>query len=181
MSDAKQGPVLSEHIQEVQGIFPSDAAMQDAIGRLTLSGFDRAAISIPAANPAHHEATPTAGAADPHTDDDKRQVRTLQSSMAATVGAIAAAGATIATGGAAGVAIAAAAGAGLAAGGAVQVARSVGDTAQSESREEAARAGKLVLAVSVSSAADVAKAEAAMHEAGASRVESVTRTGASIT
>lgn len=181
MSDAKQGPVLSEHIQEVQGIFPSDASMQDAIGKLTRSGFDRAAISIPAANPPSHEATPTAGAADPHTEDDAAQVRTLQSSMAATVGAIAAAGATIATGGAAGLAIAAAAGAGLAAGGAVHVVRRAGDAAQDTGRDQAALAGQLVLAVNVSSAADVTKAEVAMHEAGASRVEAVNRTGASIT
>ena len=36
-------PTLNESIQEVQGVFPSDAALQDAVGRLTRSGFDRAA------------------------------------------------------------------------------------------------------------------------------------------
>ncbi len=177
----KAGPVLSEHIQEVQGIFPSDAALQDAIGRLTRAGFDRAAISLPAANPAPSDATPTAGAADPDTEDDTRQVRTLQTSMAATVGAMAAAGATIATGGAAALAIAAAAGVGLAAGGAVSAANTAVDKAQSQGRHEAARAGQLVLAVNVSSGGDLAKAEAAMREAGASHVQPVNRTGASIT
>ena len=177
----KEGPVLSEQVQEVQGIFPSDAALQDAIGRLTRSGFDRAAISLPAASPTPGNATPTSGAADPDTVDDTRQVRTLQTSMAATVGAFAAAGATIATGGAAALAIAAAAGAGLAAGGAVSAANTAVDNAQSEGRHEAARAGQLVLAVNVSSSEDVAKAEAAMREAGASQVAPVNRTGASIT
>ena len=76
-------PSLSDTIQEVQGVFPNDRALQDAIGRLTRTGFDRAALSLPAANPAHADATPSHGAENPNTEDDMRQSRTLQSSMAA--------------------------------------------------------------------------------------------------
>ncbi len=37
MSDqptSKPGPVIGDSVEEVQGIFPSDAAMQDAIAQL---------------------------------------------------------------------------------------------------------------------------------------------------
>lgn len=176
-SDHNPGPTLTDDIQEVQGVFPSDAALQDAIGRLTRAGFDRAAISLPAANPAAADATPSAGAEDPNTEDDTRQARTLQSSMAATAGAFVGAGVTIATGGAALVAAAAAAGIGLAAGGAVQAARAVSDTAQSDGRDAAAAAGQLVLTATAHDPDAVMKATMAMQAAGASRVETVKRTG----
>jgi hypothetical protein len=181
LGSAKQGPILSEQVQEVQAIFPSDATLQEAIGRLTRAGFDRAAISLPATNPPAKDATPSAGAENPNTEDDAQQSRTLHSSMAGAVGALAAAGATIATGGAAALALAAAAGAGLVTGGAVSVVHRAVDAAQSDAREDAAQAGQLVLAVNVSSPEDTSLAEAAMHEAGASRVERVDRTGADIT
>ena len=44
MSDetSKAGPVMAGSVDEVQGIFLSDAAMEDAIAKLTLAGFDRA-------------------------------------------------------------------------------------------------------------------------------------------
>src|SRR5579862_3692060 len=45
---ATPGPPLPEAVQEVRGFFPSDAALQDAIGRLSMAGFDRADISLPA-------------------------------------------------------------------------------------------------------------------------------------
>ncbi len=104
MSDqtSKAGPTLGETVEEVQGIFPSDAALQDALGRLRMVGFDHADLSLPTTNPTASEATPDQGAANPLTEDDTRQARTLGTSMAGTIGAIAAAGATVATGGAAG-------------------------------------------------------------------------------
>ncbi len=181
-SDANQtaSPTLNDSIQEVQGIFPSNAALQDAVGRLTRAGFDRAAISLPAANPQASDATPTAGAENPYTEDDTRQTRTLQSSMAATAGAFLAAGVTVATGGAALVAAAAAAGAGLAAGGAVEAARAVSDNAQSNARDAAAASGQLVLSATAHDPDAVMKATMAMQAAGASRVETVTRTGGTL-
>jgi hypothetical protein len=176
----KPGPVISNTIAEVQGIFPSDAALQDAMSRLTLLGFDRAALSLPTASPRPGEATPEAGAEDPNTEDDARQIRTLQSSMAAAVGAAVGAGLTVASGGAALPAFAAAAGLGLASGGGVFAARTAANDAQHDSRDEAAASGELVLAVNLRDASEAAKAEAAMQEAGATRVAYVERTGAGI-
>jgi hypothetical protein len=180
-SDAKQGPVINETIQEVQGIFPNDAALQDAIGRLTRAGFDRAALSLPAANPLPAEATPSAGAANPNTWDDTRQSRTLQTSMAASVGAMVGAGVTVATGGAALAAAAAAVGLGALAGGGVSAAHMAVDAGQTQGRNDAAAQGQLVLAAATPDEHSVQKARAAMQQAGASRVEAVARKGASLT
>ena len=177
----KPGPVINNAIDEVQGIFPSDAALQDAVGRLTRAGFDRAALSLPVASPARGDATPNEGAANPDTEDDARQLRTLGSSTAAVVGAAIGAGLTVATGGAALPALAAAAGLGLASGGGVFAAATAASEGQSEERNEAAASGQLVLAVNLRDVNEASKAEAAMREAGASRVETVRREGAGIT
>jgi hypothetical protein len=176
----KPGPAINNTIAEVQGSFPSDAALQDAIGRLTRLGFDRAALSLPTASPAPGAATPEAGAADPNTEDDARQLRTLESSTAAAVGAAIGAGLTVASGGAALPAFAAAAGLGLASGGGVFAARTAANEIQDDARNDAAAAGQLVLAVHLRDTADAAKAEAAMQEAGATRVAYVEREGAGI-
>ena len=107
MSDqtqGKPGPVLNPSIQEVQGVFPSDAMLQDAISKLTLAGFDRAAFSLPVTQPSPRTATPEQDASAPITDTDVRQARTMGTSMAGTIGAFVAAGAVVATGGAAAVA-----------------------------------------------------------------------------
>jgi hypothetical protein len=172
-----QSPTINEAIREVQGIFPNDAALQDAIGRLTRAGFDRAAISLPAANPRAEQATPSAGADNPNTEDDTRQSRTLQTSMAASVGAMAGVGVTIATGGAAALAAAAALGLGALAGGAVSAAHQVADAAQDERRDARAATGTLVLSATAHDSDAVLKATSAMQQAGASRVETVTRQG----
>lgn len=180
MSNQTSSPALTGTVEEVQGVFPSDAALQDAIAKLTLAGFDRAAFSLPTTRPSAAAATPEAGAADPMTDTDVRQARTMGTSMAGTIGAFAAAGATIATGGAAAVAIAAAAAIG---GGAALAANAAGNAAsevQSTTRDSAAAAGELVLSVHAPSAEQQSEAERIMREAGASRVESVRREGAAI-
>jgi hypothetical protein len=176
----KPGPVISDTIEEVQGIFASDAALQDAVGRLTRAGFDRAALSLPAASPSAAEATPEQGAANPDMADDVRQLRTLSSSTAGIVGAAVGAGLTVASGGAALPAFAAAAGLGLITGGGVFAAGTAAGEAQHQARDEAASSGRLVLAVNLRSPADAAKACAAMRESGATRVEQVRRRGAGI-
>jgi hypothetical protein len=177
---AKPGPVINESVAEVQGIFPSDAAMQDAVGRLTRAGFDRAALSLPAASPHPGDATPNEGAANPDMEDDARQLRTLGSSTAAVVGAVVGAGLTVASGGAALPALAAAAGLGLVGGGGVFAASTAASGAQHEERQIAAQEGELVLAVNLRNSGDAPKAEAAMREAGATTVRSVRREGAGI-
>jgi hypothetical protein len=171
------GPTINNTIQEVQGVFPSDAALQDAIGRLTRAGFDRAAISLPSTHPAPEDATPTAGARNPNTEDDTRQSRTLQSSMAASVGAMVGAGVTVATGGAAAVAAVAALALGAASGGAVSATHLAVDAAQSHDRSQAAAAGELVLSATAHDAETVVKARMAMQDAGALHIKEVHRTG----
>ena len=177
MSDdwGKAGPSIPDSVEEVQGIFPSDAALQDALGRLRMVGFDHADLSLPTTNPAASQATPNQGAADPLTEDDTRQARTLGTSMAGTIGAFAAAGATVATGGAAGVVIAAAAAVGAGSALAANAIGTAAKTSQEETRDEAASAGQLVLAVHAPSPEKRATAERIMKEAGATSVASVQR------
>ena len=180
MSDetTNAGPSMAQTVEEVQGIFGSDAALQDAIGRLRLVGFDHADLSLPTTQPLKGEATPNQGAAEPLGEDDSRSMRTMGTSMAGTIGALAAAGATVATGGAAGVVIAAAAAVGA---GSALAANAVGTAAkhdQEESRDEAAAAGQLVLAVQVTTNEKQATAERVMREAGAKSVGTVRRTDA---
>ena len=172
---SKPGPVINDTVEEVQAIFPSDAALQDAIARLTTAGFDRAALSLPTATPSAATATPEQGAENPNTDTDQRQMRTLHASMAGSVGAMAAAGVVIATGGAALPAVAAAVAAGAGAGALAHGAERAADNIEHEGREQAAAQGDLVLAVNVSDATSQANAEQAMRAAGATRVEAVRR------
>ena len=66
----KAGPEVSAAVEEVRGIFPSDSALQDAVSRLGVAGFDRADISIPGVAPLTQEATPEQGAENPNTAED---------------------------------------------------------------------------------------------------------------
>ena len=169
------GPVLGGPVEEVQGIFPTDAAMQDALGRLRMVGFDHADLSLPVTRPGASTATSELGAANPVTEDDMRQARTMGTSMAGYIGAFAAAGATVATGGAAGVAIAAAAAVGA---GSALAANAVGTAAkdsQEETRAESAAAGELVLAVRADTPEKRADAEKIMLQAGATSVATIKR------
>ena len=182
MSDAtsEAGPVIAESVEEVQGIFPSDAALEDAIGRLRMVGFDQADLSLPTTSPEASAATPNQGAANPLTEDDSRQARTLGTSMAGTIGAFAAAGATVATGGAGGVVILAAAAVGA---GSALTANAVGTAAkhsQEDTRAEAAAEGHLILSVHAPTPEKRATAERIMREAGATSVASVERDGAAL-
>jgi hypothetical protein len=172
---SETSPELARGITEVVGRFSSDAALQDAIGRLTRVGFDRAALSLPLAHPQPHEATPNAGAANPNTEDDQRQARTLGSSTAAAAGAMLGAAAVVATGGAALAAVAAAAGGAVVAGGGVFAATNAADATDHEGREEAAAIGDLRLAVGAKDEAQVDKAEIALREAGALQIDLVRR------
>src|SRR4051794_16699529 len=57
----KAGPVLQDEVQEVQGRFPNDATLQDALSQLTLAGYDRADFSLPEEQPAGSPTTPNEG------------------------------------------------------------------------------------------------------------------------
>lgn len=171
----KTGPVLNSEIEEVQGIFPSDAALQDALSRLTLAGYDRADFSLPETSPAPGHATPNMAAANPNTDVDNVQVRNMDTSMAGTVGAFAAAAATLATGGAAALAAGAAVAAGIGVGAATHALHQAADTSQHENREARAKAGLLVLAVRIEDESEQREVCGIMQQAGATRVEPVRR------
>ncbi len=171
----KAGPAMTETVQEVRGAFPSDQAVQDAISRLTMAGFDRAEISLPDADPAPMRATPEQSAENPEAEDDSQQSRTLHTSMAASVGALAAAGAVVATGGLAIPAVAAAIAGGVGLGAVAEGLSRASDKVQHDTREDAAARGELLLSVHLRDPARQSVAEQAMREAGASRVEGVVR------
>ena len=182
MSDAtsQSGPMVPDAVEEVQGIFPSNAALEDALGRLRMAGFDHADFSLPATNPTSAQSTPNQGAADPLTEDDARQTRTLGTSMAGTIGAFAAAGATVATGGAAALAIAAAAAVGAGSALAANAAGTAAKQANEDTRDRSAAAGQLVLAVHAPTPDKRDSAERIMREAGATTVASVQRDGSNV-
>jgi hypothetical protein len=177
----KPGPALNPSVQEVQGVFPSEAAMETAIAQLALAGFDRAAFSMPQTRPLDSQATPEQGATTPLTDTDVRQARTMGTSMAGTIGAFAAAGAVVATGGAAAVAAVAAVAVGAGSALAAEAVGGAADKAQAESRAEAAAAGTLVLSVAAPDSAHQRLAERLMREAGATKVAAIQRMAGALT
>jgi hypothetical protein len=182
MSDATtpKTPPIPDSIEEVRGVFGSDAALRAAIDALTGSGFDRADLSLPSTDPEPAKATPEQGAANPTTDADARQQRTLHASMAGSVGALAAAGVTIATGGAAAAAAAAALAAGLGAGVLAEGAATASNAAEHAAHEREAAAGRLVLSVRITSPERRERAQRVLEGAGASGVAAVTRRTAAV-
>lgn len=166
------GPAMTDTVYEVQGSFPDDATLQDALARLALLGFDRADFSLPPVD--DFSATPEA-AAPVQTPQDSTQIRTMNSGITgASVGTVVAA--VLATGGAAApVAIAAA---GLSALGATAAASGIGlatGSADTAKRDELGAAGKLVLAARVSRPDQTEPALDAMRQAGARDVRAVIR------
>jgi hypothetical protein len=155
----------------VRATFADAGQMQDAVSRLSLSGFDRSDISIVTPELARGETTSEADAKPASTEEDARQARTLGASTAATVAALAAVGVTVATGGAAAPAIAAAVVAGGAAGGSVfAVQRSVSQSEQHD-RDAQAEAGDLILAVRAVTDPKRSEAVGIMKAVGATKVE----------
>jgi len=170
------GPEMADTLLIVRGAFPSDAALQDAVGRLTLAGFDRAEISLPVPAGTPGAAAPEQGAENPDTADDDQQMRTMHTGMAGTAGAMLAAGVVVATGGAAIPAVAAAVAAGLAAGGVAHTVSRGANETRHEEREAAAGRGELFLEVRATTALKRSAAEAALREAGATRIERIVQT-----
>jgi hypothetical protein len=181
VNEVQASPAIPTHnepprVEEVLGVFPNEAALEDAIARLTTAGFDRADLSLPLVDAPAAEKTPEQGAAAPMTEDDRQQARTLHISGFGSAAALAAAGVTVATGGAAAVAAAAALAAGAAAGGVAAAITRGGDMTQHEDRAAAAAAGRLMLSARVTGEARKAvAAEAAMRAAGAAQVTQIAR------
>jgi hypothetical protein len=160
-------------MQGVRATFASSGQMQDAVGRLSLSGFDRADLSLPSPGVIQGTETTEAGTKPASTDTDAQQARTLGASTAAAAAALAAAGVAIASGGAAAPAVAAAVVAGGAAGGAVFAAHHTGDIVEQAERDDRADSGELVLVVRATTEAKRSEAEAIVRAAGATDIETI--------
>jgi hypothetical protein len=170
-----KGPEMEGHVTELVAVFANDAALEDAVSRLTLAGFDRADLSLPVAEPGSNEATPETSATAVNTDTDRRQARTLATSTAASAAAIGAAGLAVATGGAAAAVIAAAAIGGGAAAAAANAIGQGGEGIVRANHEMAGEAGELRLSVRIASPERRAVAEKALRGAGGRQVASETR------
>ena len=155
----------------VRAWFSDPDALQDAVGQLELSGFDRADLSLPDVLSSVERATPDAGAKPADTEEDARQARTLHTSGAAAVGAMAAAGAVIATGGAAVPAVVAAVVGGGVAGGLAHAVSSAANQQEQDDRDAKAATGVLILEVRAMTAQKRATAETILRAAGATHLE----------
>nr|WP_294508050.1 hypothetical protein [uncultured Rhodopila sp.] len=155
--------------RQIRARFADADLMQDAVGKLSVSGFDRADISLPSAtgasNPLAAESRPAS------TEEDARQSRTLGASLAGTAAALAAAGVTIASGGAAAPAVAAAVAAGGAAGGSTFAVHAAANKAEQQDRDARAADGDLILTVRAKTPEKQSAAEAILRAAGATTVE----------
>lgn len=161
-------------IRGLRATFASSDQMQDAVSRLSVSGFDRADLSLPSPELVQGTTTTEAGTQAASTDSDARQARTLGASTLGAAAALAAAGVTIATGGAAAPAVAAAVVAGGAAGGSVFAVKGAMDGFEQKERDTRARDGDLILAVRALNDAKRQEAEGILHAAGATNIEAVT-------
>lgn len=168
MAEQMTSPPLADSVRELQGVFPSESALRNAVARLTQAGFDRAELSVPSG-------VPGMDAAPPQTEVDQRQARTLGTSMAASSGAMVGAGLAAAAGIAAAPVAAAAIAGGLAAGALAGVAASGAKSAEDATEQQRAAAGELILTVRLRDQTRQLDAERAFREAGATRWEVVER------
>lgn len=166
MKTAEVGPPIGA-LREIRGSFRSSEQMQQAIQQLLMGGFDRADLAVPEVAPPRARATPESGALEADTDEDARQARTMHTSTAATIAALAGAGITVATGGAAAPAVAIAIAAGAAVGGATYAVSSAANEEEQADLDARAAAGRLVLSVRALSPQKQAEAEQILRGAGA--------------
>lgn len=158
---------------EVQGFFPSFAALTAAVERLEDAGFRRGDLSPPQEHPywgKQSEADSKNGFIE---DENSAQLRTLGTGMAGYAGAAAAAGLTIATGGTAALAVGAAVVAGLGSAALSTTVGKAGDDWVEKQYDDLASQGRLVLGVRTAIAEDVITATRLLTEAGAKKVEPI--------
>lgn len=158
-------------LHEVRATFATSDAMQEAVSKLTMSGFDRADLSLPDAHAPPAQDTPEAGAEAADTEEDARQARTVYSSTTASIAAMAAAGITVATGGAALPAIVAAVAAGGAIGGATYAASSAANAGTQSDRDQKAAGGVLILSARAPNQEKRMEAEEIMRAAGGTDIQ----------
>ena len=135
--------------RQVRATFADADRMQDAVSRLSVSGFDRADLGLAPVREASGSDL-AAEAKPPSTEEDARQARILGASTAGAAAAIAAA---VVAGGAAG-------GAAFAVHGAI-------NQAEQHDRDAKAAAGTLVLTVRARTETKQSQAEAILRAAGA--------------
>ena len=158
---------------QVRATFSSADQMQDAVSQLSMSGFDRADLSLPSPDLVAGTQTPEAGTRPAATESDARQARTLGASTAAAAAAMAAVGITVATGGAAAPAVAAAVVAGGAVGASVFAVHGSANHAEQADRDDRAASGHLVLAVRAVTEVKRSEAEAILRSSGATGIEMI--------
>jgi len=172
-------PVEQASLEDVRGLFPNEDTMSEAVSRLTRAGVDQSRMTLPHVAPGSMKQAQQAAVANPGTEEQTRQLRTLESSSAGAAAAMAGAAAVIATGGAAAVALAAAAGAGVMVGGGVFAARSAAEKANETSYKNESGDGQLVLSVAIGND-DTGWVEREMRAAGATDVRTIRPAGAGI-
>lgn len=164
----------TDHVPlELQGFFPDNASLQDALDRLEAAGFSRGDLSPPEEHPNFGEKPAGDPGVTKASDTDKAQLRTLGTGMAGYAAAAAVAGATIATGGAAVVAVAAAAVVGVGSAAAAGGVGRAADQKADEQRDDLALEGRLVLGVRTSTVDEATIATDIMTGAGAVRVRPI--------
>ncbi|HUB13121.1 MAG TPA: hypothetical protein VMB34_14310 [Acetobacteraceae bacterium] len=167
---ATTGPAIGG-MHEVRGSFTSSERMQEAIQQLSVSGFDRADLAVPELAPPTERSTPESGAMPADKEDDARQARTMHTSTAAAMAALAGAGITVATGGAAAPAVAAAVAAGAAVGGATYAISTAANSQEQAELDARAAVGRLILSVRAPTEAKRVAAEGILHSAGATDIQ----------
>lgn len=167
--DIPQPAATGAVLHEVRAHFDDSARLQDAVGKLSLAGFDRADLSVPTSDPTA-AATPETSARPADTEEDARQARTVHTSTGAAIAAMAAAGVTLATGGAAAPAVAAAIAAGGLTGGGIFAISSAANADEQNTRDVDAAAGRLVLSVRAPTRARQEEAESILRAAGGTDV-----------
>ena len=172
---------MSEAVQGVQGWFPGDSSLQDALKQLRDAGYDKADFSLPEEQVVPTEASQVEGGGKEATAVENQQLRTMLDGTAGASAGMAAAGIAVATGGVGAAVIGAAAGAGIVATALTSGTGAAAEQAQIDERNRRGAEGTLVLAVHVTEDARAAQVEQIMKQAGATRTQRVTRSDEALT
>ena len=155
-------PVQEQHVLEVQGWFPDDAALQATIDGLRRAGYVRANASL-------------GGDEKPPTPIDEQQMRILTTSTASTAGAMLAGVAVLASGAAIPLAFGAAMAAALGLGALTECVGQKEVQKHIDERNRHGAAGTLMLAMHVNDQAHADEVTRIMRDNGSTRTKSVTR------
>ena len=157
-------------IASVFGLFPTSAALDEAIKELEVAGFDRADLGLPEIDPPPDRDTPELRTMAADTDTDAQQSRIVYSATAGAFAAMIAAAATATTGGGAAVIGGVAVGVGLVAGAVAHVITRYASRDKQQVRDRRAAAGRLVLSVHAPDPDRRARAIDILRATGATRV-----------